>query len=257
MNPAELAAVVSIGLFVGMLLCLEMGYRIGGRALRRTETAHEGTRTIGAAVFALLGLLLGFTFANGISHLDQRRELIVREANAIGTAYLRLDLLPASRQSEMRGLFREYLDTRLLVYERLPNLDAADQELARAAQLQQQIWSKAVAAGLSDPSQHVARLLLPALNDMIDVTTSRTIALHTHLPPLIFSLSIVVALLSGLLAGYDLAKRKRRSWLHMMLYAVVIALTVFTFVDLDYPRFGLIRLNAADSALIQLRDSIR
>lgn len=92
---------------------------------------------------------------------------------------------------------------------------------------------------------------------MIDVTTSRTIALHTHLPPLIFGLSIVVALLSGLLAGYDMAKRKRRSWLHMMLYAIVIALTVFTFLDLDYPRFGLIRLNAADSALIQLRDSIR
>ena len=258
MNPAELAVVVSIGLFVGMLLCLEAGYRIGGRALKRTETAHEGTGTIGAAVFALLGLLLGFTFANGISHLDQRRELIVREANAIGTAYLRLDLLPTSQQqSELRGLFREYLDTRLLVYEKLPNLDAADHELERAAQLQQQIWSRAVAAGLSDPSQHVARLLLPALNDMIDVTTSRTIALHTHLPPLIFGLSIVVALLSGLLAGYDMAKRKRRSWLHMMLYAVVIALTVFTFLDLDYPRFGLIRLNAADSALIQLRDSIR
>jgi hypothetical protein len=70
-------------------------------------------------------------------------------------------------------------------------------------------------------------------------------------------LSIVVALLSGLLAGYDMAKRRRRSWLHMLLYAVVIALTVFTFLDLDYPRFGLIRLNAADSALIQLRDSIR
>jgi hypothetical protein len=257
MNPAALAVVVSISLFVGMLLCLEAGFRIGHYISEKNEYAHEGTGTIGAAVFALLGLLLGFTFANGISHLDHRRELIVREANAIGTAYLRLDLLPANQQSEMRGLFREYLDTRLHVYERLPNLDAADHELTRAAQLQQQIWTKAVAAGLSDPSQHVARLLLPALNDMIDVTTSRTIALHTHLPPLIFGLSICVALLSGLIAGYDMAKRKRRSWLHMMLYAVVIALTVFTFLDLDYPRFGLIRLNAADSALIQLRDSIR
>jgi hypothetical protein len=257
MNPATLAVVVSISLFVGMLLCLEAGFRIGSRVSQKSDYSHEGIATIGAAVFALLGLLLGFTFANGISHLDQRRELIIREANAIGTAYLRLDLLPAPEQPEMRSLFRNYLDTRLLVYEKLPNIDAADQELARAAQLQQQIWNKAVADGLSDPSQHVARLLLPALNDMIDVTTSRTIALHTHLPPLIFSLSIIVALLSGLLAGYDMAKRRRRSWLHMMLYAVVIALTVFTFLDLDYPRFGLIRLNAADSALIQLRDSIR
>ena len=92
---------------------------------------------------------------------------------------------------------------------------------------------------------------------MVDVTTSRTIALHTHLPPLIFGLSVAVALLSGLLAGYDMAKRRRRSWLHMMLYSLVIALTVFTFLDLDYPRFGLIRLNAADNAMLGLRDSIR
>src|SRR6266567_2591681 len=105
MNPVGLAVGVSIALFVGMLLCLEAGYRIGGYAKRRTESSHEGTGTIEAAVFALLGLLLGFTFANGISHLDQRRELIVREANAVGTAYLRLDL-PANQQAEMRRLFR-------------------------------------------------------------------------------------------------------------------------------------------------------
>jgi len=164
MNPAELAVVVSAGLFLGMVACLEAGYRMGGYASQKTESAHEGTGTIEAAVFALLGLLLGFTFADGISHLDRRRELIVQEANAIGTAYLRLDLLQAGQQPEMRHLFREYLDARLRVYEKLPDLNAADQELALGAQLQHEIWSKAVVAGLADPSQHVARLLLPALN---------------------------------------------------------------------------------------------
>jgi hypothetical protein len=257
MNPASLAIVVSISLFAGMMACLETGYRFGLYASRKNPASHEGTGTIGAAVFALLGLLLGFTFSNGISHLDQRRELIVHEANAIGTAYLRLDLLPTGKQAEMRQLFREYLNTRLEVYQQLPDVEAVDRHLAEAAQLQQQIWSKAIVASAADPTHNVARLLLPALNDMIDVTTARTIALHTHLPPLIFGLSIAVALLSALIAGYDMAKRRRRSSLHGLLYAVVIALTVFTFLDLEYPRFGLIRLNAADSALIQLRDSIR
>ena len=257
MNPAAVAVVVSICLFFGMVACLECGYRIGNRAAKKSEYAHEGIGTLGAAVFALLGLLLGFTFANGISHLDQRRQLIIQESNAIGTAYLRLDLLPASQQPEMRHLFREYLDSRLEVYQKLPNMNAVDAGLSHASQLQQEIWSKAVIAGSGDPTQNVARLLLPALNDMIDITTSRTIALHTHLPPLIFGLSVAVALLSGLLAGYDMAKRRRRSWLHMMLYSLVIALTVFTFLDLDYPRFGLIRLNAADNAMLGLRDSIR
>lgn len=157
----------------------------------------------------------------------------------------------------MRHLFREYLNSRLDAYQKLPDMNAVDAELSHASHLQQEIWSKAVIAGSSDPTQNVDRLLLPALNDMVDVTTSRTIALHTHLPPLIFGLSVAVALLSGLLAGYDMAKRRRRSWLHIMLYSLVIALTVFTFLDLDYPRFGLIRLNAADNAMLGLRDSIR
>jgi hypothetical protein len=257
MDPGQRAIIISVCLFFGMVGCLELGFRIGRYVSGKTETAHEGTSTIQAAVFALLGLLLGFTFANGISHLDQRRVLIIQEANAISSAYLRLDLLPANQQPEMRQLFRQYLDTRLKVYEKLPDLMAAGEGLERAADLQRQIWSHAMVASREDSTQNVARLLLPALNDMIDVTTSRTIALHTHLPPLIFGLSISVALLSGLLAGYDMAKRKSRNWFHGLLYAMVISITIFTVLDLDYPRFGLIRLTAADNALIELRDSIR
>jgi hypothetical protein len=257
MNPARMAVAISIALFFGMVVCLEAGFRLGKSAAQRTDTAHEGTSTIQAAVFALLGLLLGFTFSNGISHLDHRRDLIIQESNAISTAYLRLDLLPANRQQEMRQLFRQYLDSRLAIYEKLPDLKAAEQESQRGAQLQQEIWSRTVANSHDDPTQNIARLLLPALNDMIDVTTSRNIALHTHLPPLIFGLSICVALLSGLLAGYEMAKRRNRSWFHGILYALVIAITIFTVVDLDYPRFGLIRLSAADNALLELRDSIR
>lgn len=226
-----MAVVISLCVFLGMVVCLELGYRMGRYVAKKAENAHEGTSTIQAAVFALLGLLLGFTFANGISHLDQRRLLIIQESNAIGTAYLRLDLLPASQQPEMHQLFREYLEARLGAYEKLPDLKAAGEELALASQLQQKIWSHAIAASSADPTQNVARLLLPALNDMIDVTTSRT--------------------------GYDMARRRSRSWFHGLLYAVVISITIFTVLDLDYPRFGLIRLTAADNALTRLRDSIR
>jgi hypothetical protein len=257
MNPAQFAVVISVVLFFAMVACLEMGYRIGGYAAKQIENAHEGTSTIEAAIFALLGLLLAFTFSNGISHLDQRRQLIIQESNAIGTAYLRVDLLPANQQPGMRHLFRQYLDSRLGMYAKLPDLTAADAELDHATKIQQEIWSRAIDASRDDPTQNVARLLLPALNEMIDVTTSRTIALHTHLPPLIFGLSISVALLSGLLAGYDMAKRRKRSWFHGILYSVVIAITIFTVIDLDYPRFGVIRLTAADNAMIQLRDSIK
>jgi uncharacterized membrane protein len=257
MNPALWAVALAIGLFVGMVAFLEAGYRAGRHSLgKRLALAHEGIGVIEAAVFALLGLLLGFSFSGGMSRLDARRQLIVREANAIGTAYLRLDLLPAANQPEMRRLFRDYLDRRL-VYEKPSNPEAAERELRRAQLLQQQIWSGAVTASRADPSQDVARLLLPALNEMIDVTTSRTIALNTHLPPLIFALLLCVALLSSLLAGYAMAKRQNRSWLHLLLYALVVALTVYALLDLEDPRSGLIRLDAAERALTELRDSIR
>jgi len=258
LSPSLLSLTLAAGLFLGILACLELGYRAGRRAAEKhPEWAHEGIAVIEAAVFGLLGLLLGFSFSGATSRLDVRRQLIVQEANVIGTAYLRLDELPAAQQPEMRRLFRDYLDTRLRVYQALPDLRAAEQQLARASQLQQEIWSKAVTGSREDSSQNAARLLLPALNDMMDVTTARTIALHTRLPALIFAVLVLVALLSGLLAGYAMAKRPRRSSLHMLIYAGVIALTVYLVLDLDNPRAGFIRLDTAENALVQLRDSIR
>ena len=258
MNPALSSVMPAVGLFAGLLVCLDIGYRLGRRAEEKySESAHEGIGVIEAAIFALLGLLLGFSFSGGTSRLDARRQLIVQEANAIGTAYLRLDQLPASEQPEMRRLFREYVDTRLGVYEKLPDEIAVEQQMTRAEQLQREIWSKAMADSREDPTQNAARLLLPALNEMIDVTTARRIALHVRLPGLVLVVLILVALLSALLAGYAMAKRKRRSTLHMLLYASVIALTIYVILDLDDPRAGLIHLGKADNALIQLRDSIR
>ena len=98
--------VMSAGLFLGILLCLEIGFRIGLVSSKRNrELAYEGTGTIDAAVFALLGLLLGFSFAGAMSRFDARRQLIVNEANTIGTAYLRIDLLPAADQPEIAPFF--------------------------------------------------------------------------------------------------------------------------------------------------------
>ncbi len=91
------------------------------------ELRHtEGIGPIEASVFGLLGLLLAFSFAGGTSRLDTRRQLIVEEANAIGTAYLRLDLVAVANQPEMRRLFREYLDSRLRVYETLRDVAATE-----------------------------------------------------------------------------------------------------------------------------------
>ena len=133
MNPAVLGVALAVGVFTGTLACLDIGFRFGSRS--REIAAPEGTGSIGAAVFALLGLLLAFSFAGGLTRLEARRQLIVEEANNIGTAYLRLDLLSPADRAALRPLFREYLDARLRAYEKLPQVDAANVEFANAARV--------------------------------------------------------------------------------------------------------------------------
>ena len=202
MNLFTWASTLAVGLFAAMLIATELGFRLGVRDESRVPDAHEGIGVIEAAIFALLGLLLGFSFSGATSRLDARRELIVHEANAIGTAYLWLDVLPAPDQPAMRRSFREYLEARIQVYENASDVAAADGHIARAASMQQEIWKNAVAIGQRDPSQNTTRLLLPAIGEMIDVTTARTVALRTYLPTLIVVLLISVAILSAFVAGY-------------------------------------------------------
>jgi hypothetical protein len=129
--------------------------------------------------------------------------------------------------------------------------------IAQATQLQQQIWTRAVAAGHVDDTQNTIRIVLPAINDMIDVTTDRLVAARTRIPGLVLGLLLIMALVSALTAGYAKAKRKRRSLLHDVLYAIAVASTVYVVLDIDNPRFGLIRLDATDKILRDLSDSIR
>jgi len=226
-------------------------------AAKNPGKSHEGIGGIEAAVFGLLGLLLAFCFVRSAGRLDARRELIVAEANAAGTAFMRLDLLPASAQPEIRGLFRDYLDARLIAYRKFSDPAAFDEALLSARTLQQEIWSRSVAGSRGDPSGSAARVLLPALNEMIDVANSRAIMGRTHIPPLIVGLLVAMSLLTGLVAGFALAVRERRSWFHAVLYSAAVAVTLFAILDLDYPRFGMIRLDPVDRALVELRDTLR
>ena len=251
-----LALVLFSGLFAGILIALEVGYRIGRRSSKRNpERGFEGVGAMEAAIFSLLGLLLAFSFSGATSRFDARRQLIVQEANAIATAYQRLDLAPTD-QPELRHLFREYLDARLQGFQQILDRPRADEQFARAAQIERQIWTRALAAGREDPTQNVNRLLLPALNQMSDIANQRSIALETYMPELVFWLLVGVVLMSGVLAGHAMARRPQRSWLHMLLFSAVISLTVTVMFDFNYPRYGLIRIDAADRLLLQLRESM-
>jgi len=258
MSYALTALFITLGLFLGMLLFLDIGRRIGTRRRAQDpEGAGAGTGAVDGAVFALLGLLVAFTFSGAAARFDTRRALIVEEANAIGTAYLRLDLVPASAQPALRDLFRRYMDSRIEVYRKLPDLNAAKAELAQSAKLQADIWNQAVAAGRLEGAPPAATmLLLPALNQMIDITTTRTMAGQIHPPMVIFLMLFGLALAGALLAGYGMAGGKSRDWLHMLAFAAVLALAIYVIIDIEYPRLGLIRVDAFDQVLVEVRASM-
>ncbi len=259
MDHGIYVSLFALGLFLGMLILLEVGRRIGARRLAEDpQGAEAGVGTVEGAVFALLGLLIAFTFSGAASRFDTRRQLIVEETNDIGTAYLRLDLLPVDAQPSLREKFRAYLDTRLEVYRKLPDFAAAKEEMVKANRLQVEIWRQSVAASKA-PGASVAApmLLLPALNAMIDITTTRTMATQIHPPMVIFALLFGLALVSSLLVGYGMASSKARNWLHMLGLAFVMAVSVYVILDIEYPRLGFIRVDDFDQALVELRESMK
>ncbi|HEY7318779.1 MAG TPA: DUF4239 domain-containing protein [Candidatus Binatia bacterium] len=246
-------------LMFGMIILLEVGRRIGIRQIARDpDGSRTGLAVIDSAVFGLLGLIIAFTFSGAMSRLDARRQLIVQETNAIGTAYLRLHLLPPSAQPGLRDKFRRYVDSRLAVYQKFPDIAAAKAELAQSNMLQEEIWEQAVTASrAADAHPDAGKLLLPAINEMIDITTTRTMATQMHPPLILFVLLFGLSFGSALLAGYGTAGGKYRSWLHSLCFCIAIAVGVYVILDIEYPRFGAIRVDAFDQALRDLRDSMK
>lgn len=248
---------LAISILVAMLVCQELGRWIGQRELRRDpEATRFGTGVIDAGVFGLLGLLLAFAFSGAASRFEDRRQIIVQEANAIGTAWLRLDLLPPAQQPELREMFRQYTDARIATYEKIPDLDAVAVELNRASKLQGDIWNAARSAvqNAADPQMKI--LVLPPINDMFDMSTSRSSMMLTHTPWIIIALLICSALLGSMLAAYAGADKPRHK-MHILIFNVIIAITIYVIMDLDYPRVGLIRESSVDRVMWDVRTSMK
>jgi len=247
-----------LGFGFGMYGLLELGVRIGKSHLRNGHGKILDTLgVIDGPIFALFGLLIAFTFSSALSRFDERRKLIVEEANDIGTAYLRLDLLSPADQEPLRNLFRSYIDSRIRTYELIPDMRAALAEYDRTQILQTEIWNQATQSVAKSPNTLLGMQLLPALNSMIDITNTRTAVLQFHPPVVIYGMLLVMALVSAVLVGYQMAAFEKRSWLHIVLFIISITLTCYVILDIEYPRMGLIRVDAVDSVLRDVREGIR
>lgn len=257
MNPVLRWILFSGGLFFGILLMMEAGLYIGARQRARDiKSTGTGFGVLEGCLFGLLGLILAFSFSGAATRFDSRRQVIVEEANCIGTAYLRLALLPAQTQPELREKFRQYVDARLSAYNSAPDMAKVEAEINRSNEIQQQIWTKALAASQQTGSTPATMLVLPALNQMFDIANTHFMASKIHPPKIIYLLMFILILVCSLLAGFEMGFGKARSWIHALGFAALLAITVYTIVDLEYPRLGLFRINALDQSLIEVRNNM-
>ena len=243
---------VSLGVF---LLVLEVGQRFGKRDKDNIdELTKSWLVTIDGVILGMLGLLLAFSFGMAEQRFDTRKRLVVEEANAIGTTYLRAQWLPEPRRTEISKRLREYVDLRLSPDLLKGNDEILQQRVVQSDRLQEQLWAHAIEIAKSEPASPIAALFIVTLNETIDLQNARLAAFRNHIPPIILLLLYLFAGFSILLSGYVSGFRDRRSLFAM--YTVIGLLTFFLFVivDLDRPLQGLITLN--QESLIKLQKKL-
>jgi hypothetical protein len=234
-----------------VLTAIEGGYRLGTYRLRRAD--REKDAPVGAMVGATLGLLafmLAFTFGMAASRFDTRKQLVLDEANAIGTTYLRAAMLPEQRD-EIRALLRSYVDARLEAVQS----GRAVEQILQSENIQNQLWSAATAAGLQHPDSIVVGLFVQSLNEVIDLHAKRvTAGLRNRIPGAIWLALLTIAVLSMAAMGYHAGLVGTTRSLAIIVVAVAFSAVIALIADLDRPQEG--ALTVSQQALIDVRQSM-
>lgn len=234
---------ILLGSVLAFLLAAEVGYRVG--SWRGTRTSEEAMADLGVALgglLGLLGLLLAFTFGMAGARHDDRRMLVIEEANALGTAWLRTDLVPEPMRAQAREALRAY--TQLRVEAAIQgNRKQAEQVVARSEQLQRPLWNAAVDAAAAAPSPSTA-LFVSAVNEVIDMHGRRVArGLRNPIPPVILATLYAVSILVVLALGFSRALAGDRNAVATTLLAVILAVVLGLILDLDRPAGGLLRVS--------------
>jgi len=234
---------IAVGLLALTLLSLEAGYRLGLRASSGEDQRAAGqVGAIQGAILGLLGLLLGFSFAAAGARFLERQDQIVAEANAIGTAYLRADLLDEPHRSALLGALQRYTEHRLEVSSRLRS-GFLPGDLAEVERIHGAIWDAAMAGVTARPASMLG--VLPPVNEIIDLHSTRVAAVIKRLPLLVMGLLIGCSGLAMGVIGYGSGLGGRRRALLTVPLATLVVTSLWVTIDLDRPRAGLLQLSDA------------
>jgi hypothetical protein len=242
--------------FALALFLLWLSARIGSSFLKRRLHLEEGVRQdfsiILTATLTLLVLIIGFSFLMGINRYDQRKDYEEAEANAIGTEYVRADLLPAADAARVRALLRNYLDDRILFYE-TRNEQQLRQINANTAQLQSELWATVKTPSAAQPTCVVA-LAISGMNDVLNSQGYTQASWWNRIPLPAWGLMVVIAICCNFLVGYG-ARHPEAEGVLMLILPIVVSISFFLIADIDSPRGGVIVVQPQN--LISLAQSLQ
>jgi uncharacterized membrane protein (DUF485 family) len=236
--------------FIVMLLLVgfEVGFRIGRWWQTRTPEDTEGpTGVLVGSLLALMAFLLAITMGMAADRFDRRRALVLEEANAIGTTFLRAGYIPAPMNDESRELLRQYAPLRVAV----TDPDELEAHLNTSQQILDDLWARAEIVG-RDFSTDANSLYIESLNEVIDMNTSRIIAgIYGRVPETVVLLLIFGAALTLGMVGYGAGLTYKRSELTALTLCIALAAVLTLVIDLDRPRDGFITVSQEPLILVQ------
>ena len=238
LQPLDALPIGAIYLFTVLmaLLAVELGYRLGRYWQRRSpqEKAEGLVSSLEGATLALLAFLLVFLVGIASGRFDNRRQLIIDEANAIGTTYLRAGYLNEPDATAIRQLLREYVGNRVAIGDPSRQAEAR----TRSEEIHTQLWARAEAVAMARPDSPLVALFIQSLNEVIDLHAKRIAAISLRIPMEIWLAIIVVAFLTMTLVGFHNGLAGRRNLIPVMILVLVFAAVILLLADLDRPYEG-------------------
>jgi len=237
-NPLDYPILILVASLSMSWVAAWIGGSIGSGKRDRNEGSRDEFMFLLGGTLTLLGLIVGFTFAMAVSRYDQRKNYEEEEANAIGTEYVRADLLPVKDAPKVRSLLKSYLDQRILHYTTRSNQRLQDIDI-ETARLQTEMWSAVAAPGAGQPSP-VTALTVSGMNDVLNSQGYTQAAWRNRIPVAAWALMAMISIFCNLLVGYG--ARGKRAFLFLIL-PIALSISFFLIADIDSPRGGLIRVH--------------
>ncbi|MFA9460632.1 hypothetical protein [Thiohalorhabdus methylotrophus] len=247
LDPRLLGLIVLIVLF----LATEAGFRLGRPYAGQIESSQRSqATTLQAAILGFLALVLSFTYSGSYNRFDTRRQLVIQEANAIETTYLRAGTMPEKMRERTRALLRDYVITRTPT----PMPKAVERAIAKAERLHEALWKQAEQFSRSGADPARKTLFISSLNETIDLHTSRVAAYLYRAPPALLFVLHVGAVIAVLFMGYVTGLDNRRFYIGLGAMVVLITILLTVIVDLENARMGFI--TASQQPLLDVQENI-